>query len=242
MDVARDLGVYDEAAVFFSADHGEFTGAHRLHDKGPAMYEDIYQVPGVIRPPGGGPAQRRTEFADLIDRHRDHRRHRGDRAPIAPSTAHSLLPILRGETPPWRTDYVAEFHGHHFPYPQRMVVTDRYKLIVNPESVNEFYDLDADPYELTNRYGFPEVPVEARDRPPRPAVSPPPRPRGQLLSLDDVDVSGGRQGLRRLSQLVRKERIMTESSRATPGTPLPALPHRVGRRGLLAGPEQPAPH
>ena len=28
---------------------------------------------------------------------------------------------------------------------------------------------------------------------------------------------------------------MTESSRATPGTPLPALPHRVGRRGLLAG-------
>ena len=28
---------------------------------------------------------------------------------------------------------------------------------------------------------------------------------------------------------------MTESSRATPGTPLPALPHRVGCRGLLAG-------
>ena len=28
--------------------------------------------------------------------------------------------------------------------------------------MNEFYDLDADPYELTNRYGFPEC-REARD-------------------------------------------------------------------------------
>lgn len=63
---ARELGVYDDSAVFFTADHGEFTGSHRLHDKGPAMYEDIYRVPGLARLPGG-PAQRRGEFADLLD-------------------------------------------------------------------------------------------------------------------------------------------------------------------------------
>src|SRR5690606_853575 len=67
VEVARELGVYDDAAVFFSAAHGECTAAHRLHDKGPAMYEDIYRIPGVVRPPGGGPAQHRTEFADLLD-------------------------------------------------------------------------------------------------------------------------------------------------------------------------------
>jgi len=155
VDVARDLGVYDDAAVFFSADHGEFTGAHRLHDKGPAMYEDIYRVPGVIRLPGGGPAQHRQEFADLIDLTATI----DDLAGLEPQRSadgRSLVPILRGGTPAWRTDYVAEFHGHHFPYPQRMVVTDRWKLVVNPESVNEFYDLAADPHELTNRYDFPE--------------------------------------------------------------------------------------
>lgn len=43
---------------------------------------------------------------------------------------------------------MTEFHGHHFPYPQRMIRTDRYKLVLNPESVNELYDLATDPHEL----------------------------------------------------------------------------------------------
>src|SRR5699024_6998871 len=94
-------------------------------------------------------------FADLIDLTATI----DDLAGLEPQRSadgRSLVPILRGGTPAWRTDYVAEFHGHHFPYPQRMVVTDRWKLVVNPESVNEFYDLAADPHELTNRYDFPE--------------------------------------------------------------------------------------
>ncbi|NED91840.1 sulfatase-like hydrolase/transferase, partial [Streptomyces sp. SID11233] len=32
----EELGLADSTSVFFTADHGEFTGAHRLHDKGPA--------------------------------------------------------------------------------------------------------------------------------------------------------------------------------------------------------------
>ena len=40
---------------------------------------------------------------------------------------------------------MCEFHGHHFPYPQRMLRTHRYKLVVNPDSVNELYDLETDP-------------------------------------------------------------------------------------------------
>lgn len=154
-EAARSLGLYEDAAVFFSADHGEFTGAHRLHDKGPAMYEDIYRVPGVVRLPGGGPFQHRSEFADLIDLTATI----GELTGIAPERTpdgRSLVPLLRGEqVEDWRTDYVAEFHGHHFPYPQRMVITDRWKLVVNPESVNEFYDLVEDPHELINRYEDP---------------------------------------------------------------------------------------
>jgi arylsulfatase A-like enzyme len=76
----------------------------------------------------------------------------------------SLLPLLRGESPgEWRRDVVCEFHGHHFPYPQRMIRTERYKLVVNPESVNELYDLFDDPHELRNRYRHPELaPVRRR--------------------------------------------------------------------------------
>jgi arylsulfatase A-like enzyme len=155
VEVARELEVFDDSAVFFTADHGEFTGSHRLHDKGPAMYEDIYRVPGVLRLPGGGPSQHRPEFADLLDLTATIR----DLAEVpagVPQDGLSLAPILRGEDPVWRREQIAEFHGHHFPYPQRMIVTDRYKLVINPESVNEFYDLRRDPWELTNRYDFPE--------------------------------------------------------------------------------------
>jgi arylsulfatase A-like enzyme len=156
-----ELGLTDGTSVFFTADHGEFTGAHRLHDKGPAMYEDIYRIPGIVRVPGQ-PPQVRQEFTSLTDCTATVLELAGcDPAPAVDSR--SLLPLVRGEHPAWREELLAEFHGHHFPYPQRMIRDDRYKLVVNPESVNELYDLYTDPHELTNRYGHPELrPVRAR--------------------------------------------------------------------------------
>ncbi|GAB2910578.1 sulfatase-like hydrolase/transferase [Nonomuraea fastidiosa] len=161
LDRMDELGLTDRTAVFFTADHGEFTGAHRLHDKGPAMYEDIYRIPGIIRVPGQ-PAQVRNEFVTLTDCTATILELAGcDTAPAVDSR--SLLPLVRGEHPEWPAELLAEFHGHHFPYPQRMIRDDRYKLIVNPESVNELYDLEADPYELSNRYTHPELaPVRRR--------------------------------------------------------------------------------
>lgn len=154
--VAKELGVYDDSAVFFSADHGEFTGAHRLHDKGPAAYEDIYRVPGVVRLPGGHKPQFTDHFATLLDFTATILDVSG-RDPAQAIDGQSLSPVVRGEDPEWRDDLVLEFHGHHFPYPQRMLVTDRYKIVVNPESVNELYDLIDDPDELQNRYLHPEL-------------------------------------------------------------------------------------
>jgi len=69
----------------------------------------------------------------------------------------SLLPLVSGEDPEWPQDIVCEFHGHHFPYAQRMLRTERHKLVVNPDSVNELYDLHVDPDELQNVYNLPEM-------------------------------------------------------------------------------------
>ncbi|MDI5963772.1 sulfatase-like hydrolase/transferase [Streptomyces sp. SL13] len=161
LDRLDELGLADATSVFFTADHGEFTGAHRLHDKGPAMYEDIYRIPGIIRVPGQ-PPQVRREFATLMDCTATILDLAGADASRAVDGS-SLLPLVRGEQPPWREELLAEFHGHHFPYPQRMIRDDRYKLVVNPESVNELYDLAADPHELTNAHDDPALrPVRAR--------------------------------------------------------------------------------
>lgn len=156
------LGLTDSTTVFFTSDHGEFTGSHRLHDKGPAMYEDIYRTAGIIRMPGGAPGQVRDEFVSLVDCTATILEIAGlDAAPATDSR--SLVPLVAGAEVEWDEDIVCEFHGHHFPYPQRMLRTDRYKLVVNPDSVNELYDLEVDPDEMANRYLDPAY-VEVRAR------------------------------------------------------------------------------
>lgn len=162
MDAMQRLGVVDDTAVFFTCDHGEFTGSHRLHDKGPAMYEDIYRTPGIVRIPGAPEGNVRTEFVSLLDCTATILEIAGiDPAPAVDSR--SLIPLIGGEDVQWAEDIVCEFHGHHFPYPQRMLREDRFKLVINPDSVNELYDLQIDPDELLNVHDHPEM-SEVRQR------------------------------------------------------------------------------
>lgn len=147
--------ILDDTAVFFCADHGEFTGSHRLNDKGPMMYDDIYNVPFIARIPGVSTVGRSDAFVSLID---------------LPATVldivgldtslvedgRSIVDLTRGEdVEGWRQDIVCEFHGHHFPLQQRMLRTRDFKLVINPESINELYDLRLDPAEINNVYTVP---------------------------------------------------------------------------------------
>jgi arylsulfatase A-like enzyme len=160
LDRLRHHGLRDDTAVVFTADHGEFTGSHRLNDKGPAMYEDIYRIPGIIRVPGA-PVRTVDEFATLIDLHATIL----DLAGLptgTPCDGRSVLPLIKGEDDP-RPEVVAEFHGHHFPYSQRMIRDRRHKFVFNPESVHELYDLEADPHELRNVYTAPAYADVRRD-------------------------------------------------------------------------------
>jgi arylsulfatase A-like enzyme len=156
LDAVERLGLADHTAVMMTADHGEFTGAHRLHDKGPAMYDEIYRIPGLVRIPGNPANQVRDEFVTLMDFTATILDIAGLPAERAVD-GRSLMPLVAGERPEWRQDMVAEFHGHHFPYPQRMLRTKTHKLVVNPESVNELYDLRADPDEMVNRIDDPRM-------------------------------------------------------------------------------------
>jgi arylsulfatase A-like enzyme len=153
----RELGLWENTAIMFSSDHGSFAGAHRMEDKGPAMYDDIYRIPLIMRVPGAPAGLVDRHFTSLIDYTPTFLALAG-----VPAPAHfdgvSLLPLVHGTmVQDWRQEITAEFHGHHFPYPQRMLRTERYKLIVNPADINELYDLQEDPYELVNCYEHPEL-------------------------------------------------------------------------------------
>lgn len=153
LEALEELGLTDSTAVMFTADHGEFTGAHRLNDKGPAMYEDIYRIPAILALPDGE-ARVSREFVSLTDFTATFLEIAG--AATDGVRGESLLPLASGHVPKgWRQDILCEFHGHHFAYTQRMLRTDRYKLVANPEGVDEFYDLEADPDELNNAVNVP---------------------------------------------------------------------------------------
>ena len=151
-----ELDLTERTVVFFAADHGAFVGGHRLSDKGPAMYDDIYRIPMLAYHPGLPERGRApSNFVSLLDLTPTFLDIAG--APIPEVfDGRSLLPLLRDEDPPdWPEEVFAQFHGHQFPYPQRMIRTRTHKLVVSPGNVNELYDLDRDPNELMNRYDDP---------------------------------------------------------------------------------------
>lgn len=155
LDELERLGLAQDTAVFFTADHGEFTGAHRLNDKGPAAYDDILNIPMLAHVPGISHHGQSDAFVSLLDVPATIL----DLAGLNPSLVvdgRSLLDLTRGEdVEAWRDDIVCEFHGHHFPLQQRTLITPDFKLVVSPESVNELYDRRSDPYELVNLYRDP---------------------------------------------------------------------------------------
>ena len=150
LSALEELGLAGETAVFFSTDHAGFVGAHRLCDKGPMMYDDIYHIPFLARLPGGARGAVCDAFVTLLDLAPTALALAGLAAPAA-MDGRSLLPLLRGERPAdWPEEVYFQFHGHHFPYPQRGIRTRAHKLVVNPADVDELYDLTQDPYELVN--------------------------------------------------------------------------------------------
>ena len=156
LDTVDELGLRENAAVFFSADHAGFVGGHRLADKGPVMYDDIYRIPMLIRWPGiarpGTDCAAMVTLMDLMPTLLDVA---GLRVPEHVA-GRSIVPLLKGDLPAdWPTEVYLQFHGHHFPYPQRGIRTHTHKLVINPPDVNELYDLMIDPHELHNVYDDP---------------------------------------------------------------------------------------
>ena len=151
LDELDRLGLTEETAVVFTSDHGGFVSAHKSHDKGPAMYEDIYNVPLITR--NLGQADRNDEeFVSLLDLPPTFL----DLAGVEVPDRYDGRSLLEIDAEDWREDIVAEFHGHKFAYEQRMLRTDRYKFVLNQSDTAELYDLQEDPHELDNRIDDPE--------------------------------------------------------------------------------------
>lgn len=137
---ARDDG--RDTYIFFGADHGEMLGDHSLPIKHMA-YEASWRVPLIVSGPGLPEGQVSDALVELIDVGESVCELAG--APRPHNTdAHSLMPLLRGETDQHR-DYVLTQER-----PYRAIRDQQWKLIDTYNDQTELYDMDADPDELCN--------------------------------------------------------------------------------------------
>jgi arylsulfatase A-like enzyme len=153
-------GTLDQTLVLFLGDNGYFFGEHALGPERRFAYEEGIRSPFVVRyPPRIAPG---TVVADLVLAL--------DIAPTAIELAggapgphvqgRSLLPLLAGRREGWRTSFLVEYFAESaMPWlvgmTYKAVRTERHKLIhwVHRDGVDELYDLERDPYELTNVIG-----------------------------------------------------------------------------------------
>jgi arylsulfatase A-like enzyme len=98
VEALRETGIYDDTAIFFFSDHGDFTGDYGLSEKNQNTFEDaITRVPFIIKPPAGVPVKPGTRDAlvELIDFPATVEALAG----MEPGHAHfgrSLLPVIAG--------------------------------------------------------------------------------------------------------------------------------------------------
>ncbi len=144
----QKLGFADNTIVVYTADHGDYLGAHRLMLKGVAAFEDAYRVPLILNAPGIPRGKQIEQIVSLIDL-----------APTLvqlttgkdfPCHGRSLLPLFSTRQSEWQSEAFAEFHGQRFFYTQRTLWRDNHKYIFNGFDEDELYDLAADPYEMRN--------------------------------------------------------------------------------------------
>lgn len=150
LDALTDTGRLSNALIVFTSDNGMLWGEHRWSSK-VVPYEESIRVPFVIRDDAMIASPRRDDrlvlnidlaptFADVAG------------VPAPDVEGRSLVPLLSSSRAPWRKDFLME----HLELGPGGVPTycgvhsRRYVYIDYATGEEELYDLDRDPFQLTN--------------------------------------------------------------------------------------------
>ena len=153
LDTLDRLNLTDSTTVIFTSDHGDMEGAHNRFDKGAYFYEEVWRIPLIIREPDTLPVKQdayvslvdiaETLFA-LIDSETPSDQLRQGR---------NLMPLVGTSKRPsdWpQVAYGVYYRYNGYSFEIRAICDERYKYVWNPQDINELYDLETDPHEMTN--------------------------------------------------------------------------------------------
>lgn len=173
LDTLKELGLDRDTIVIYAADHGDFVGRHGIAEKaamGHNVYEETLRVPLIVR----YPARLRqgivcNDLVELVDLYPTLLGLAGVPSPDGYRPAgRSLVPALAEGKPVGRKFAISEN------WSQIAIVGERYKLAVwqeppappdgSPRRLHDYrafgdmlFDRQADPQELCNLAGKPEV-------------------------------------------------------------------------------------
>jgi arylsulfatase A-like enzyme len=152
-----ELNLTNNTVVIYTADHGDAAGSHGFIDKHYVMYDEEVHIPFIVRWPGiikPGTVNQNFIMQEL------------DMAATLPAIAGvawkcqgaNLLPLFKGENPTdWRKYAFSNYNGQQFGlFVQRMIRNNDYKYVWNMTDTDEFYDLNADPFEMKNQIKSPK--------------------------------------------------------------------------------------
>ncbi|MBF0244851.1 MAG: sulfatase-like hydrolase/transferase [Planctomycetes bacterium] len=157
-----------DTLIIYTSDHGDMQGSHGLFGKGPMMYEEITNIPFIVRAPDGARGAVSSSLVSHVDILPTLLDYAGLCCPPSMQGT-SLRPLLK--------DPGAKLHDHALIswsrfainhdsfgefYPIRCLTDGRYKLAINLLDTDELYDLEEDPYEMSNRIDDPAL-SEIRD-------------------------------------------------------------------------------
>lgn len=161
----RQLGLYEDALIVLTSDHGEEFWDHGAYQHGHSMYEEVIAVPLLVKFPGARPRgsylQRvSTQFVmpTILDTC-------GVAARQSCYAAPSLARVAAGQTEPHERGPLVQAGSCYFEELEAVIFDGGYKLIRRRESGREeLFDLRADPSETRSLVAAVPGKVEAGRR------------------------------------------------------------------------------
>jgi choline-sulfatase len=150
----EETGLAEHTVVVVTSDHGDMLGEHGLWYK-MAPFEDSARVPLIVRGSGRFAPGRVRRTASLVDLLPTFAELAG--ADVPPTAGTSLVGLLCGDDGGWPDRAVIEYLAEGVRAPQLTLVRGNWKLVHCPGDPDVLFDLDADPHELDDRAGDPEL-------------------------------------------------------------------------------------